>query len=204
MTRAFLVRHGETEWNRLGKFRGRADIPLNEKGIAQARRVAERLAHIHVKSIFTSPLARTLMTAREIASHHSLTPIAEEGLLDLAYGDWEGKTVAEVQAYDAAHYHEWMTHPDLVQIPRGETLESLRQRAFETLERLTPPQSDEPVVLVSHDMVGRILVCAVLGLPNDATWRIPQDNAALTIFERVAEGFILRTMNDTAHLDSLT
>lgn len=202
MRGVILVRHGETEWNRLGKFRGHADIPLNATGLEQARRVAERLARVRVNAIFTGSLTRTMMTSREIAAHHSLTPIVEEGLMDLDYGDWEGKTVEEIKQQDSPLYREWLTQPDRVRIPRGETLKALRQRAIETLERLTPHHSDDLVVFVSHDMVGRILVCAVLGLPNDAIWRFAQDNASLTNFERAGDHFILRTMNDTAHLDS--
>lgn len=87
-----------------------------------------------------------------------------------------------------------------MRVPNGGTLKELWQRAFRFLKEHTPHLVDEPIILVSHDLVGRILVCAVLGLPNNAVWRIAQDNAAITIFDSDRERYLIRTLNDTAHL----
>jgi broad specificity phosphatase PhoE len=204
MARIIFVRHGETEWNRLNKFRGRADMPLNETGKEQARKVAARLARSEVNAIFASPLARTMDTARAIGERVVRTPIPHADLLDLNYGAWEGKTPEEVERTDGKRWREWLTHPDRVMIPQGETLKALRERAFRALNELLPSQDERPVILVSHDIVGRILVCAVLDLPNDAIWRVAQDNVGITIFEKSDKRWLMRAMNDTAHLQDAT
>lgn len=196
------MRHGETEWNRVGRFRGHIDVPLNERGIEQARLVAERLKTIQANAIFASPLSRTMETAQAIAAFQLRRPIQHDGLLDLNYGAWEGKSTTEVAREDGKRYREWLTHPGHVRIPQGETLQDLRQRAYAALNELAPQDSAAPVVLVSHDMVGRILVCTVLDLSNNSIWRISQDNTGITIFDRIEKGFNLRTVNDTAHLES--
>lgn len=200
-TRFIFVRHGETEWNRLPRFRGRADIPLNDTGIEQARRAAERLAETPLAAIYASPLSRTLRTAESIAALHHLAVTPEARLLDLDYGAWQGKTPAEVEAADPKRYAQWQTQPDRIHIPEGETLRHLRTRVIGLVNDLSEKHLGETVVLVSHDIVGKILMCAVLGLDNNTMWRIAQDNTALDIFVKRPDGFLILAMNDVAHLN---
>ena len=95
-TRIILVRHGETEWNVEQRFRGHHDIPLNETGIAQARALARRLAPEPVAAVYCSRLQRASHTAEIIAAPHDLTPIGEDSLANINYGDLEGLTLTEV------------------------------------------------------------------------------------------------------------
>lgn len=200
MGSVIFVRNGETDWDRSGKLLGRADVELNETGIEQVRLIAERLNRIQINAIFASPLRRAVETAKLIGLSVSRGPVSGEGLLDFNYGDWEGKTPAELEKKDGRRYGEWLKHPDRVQIPCGESLKELRGRAFKFLVEHTSRLVEQPNVIVSHEMVGRILVCAVMDLPNDYVWRIPQDHAGITIFEPSGDGYHLRTLNDTAHL----
>ena len=201
MTRFIFVRHGETEWNHHLRFRGRADIPLNEMGAEQARRVAQRLAETPLAAIYASPLSRTLRTAESIAVPHHVSVVPEARLLDLDYGVWQGKTPAEVEASDPKRYAQWQTQPDRVRIPGGETLRQLRTRVIQLIDDLGRERPGETVVLVSHDIVGKTLMCAVLGLDNNAVWRVAQDNAALDFFVKRESGFVVLAMNDLAHLN---
>ncbi len=200
-TRFIFVRHGETEWNRILRFRGRADIPLNDTGIEQARRVAQRLAETPLAAIYASPLSRTLRTAESIAAPHHLAVTPEARLLDLDYGAWQGKTPAEVEAADPKRYAQWQKQPDRIHIPEGETLRHLRTRVIGLVNDLSEKHLGETVMLVSHDIVGKILMCVVLGLDNNAMRRITQDNVAIDRFDKREEGFVVLTLNDTAHLN---
>lgn len=102
----YLVRHGETEWNRESVFRGTADVPLNRQGLAQARAVGRRLRAVPVAAIFSSPLTRARATAEAIAHHHRLPVELDPGLGDLCFGEWQGLGQEEVRR----------RHPDLYRL----------------------------------------------------------------------------------------
>ncbi len=201
MTRFILVRHGQTEWNRVERYRGRADVPLNDTGREQARRASTRLAREKVAAIHASPLARTMETARMIAEPHHLPIVADAGLLDIDFGAWEGKTPEEVKANDAERHALWLAQPDRVRFPNGERLRDVRRRALNAVALLAEKYPDETVVLVSHRIPCKVLMCAALGLTNNAIWRVEQDTAAINVFEKREDGFVVVRVNDTAHLE---
>ncbi len=201
MTRFILVRHGQTEWNRVERFRGRADIPLNDTGRAQARRVGARLARENIAAIYSSPLSRALETARAIAEPHGLAVVADAGLVDIDYGAWEGKTPDEMRDADSDAYRIWLRQPTYARFPNGERLRDVRVRAPSAVEQIARKHVDETVVLVSHRIVCKVLLCAVLGLHNNAIWRIDQSNAAISVFEKRGDAFFVERVNDAAHLD---
>jgi len=140
-------------------------------------------------------------TARVVAMRHSLQVMPRDGLLDLDYGDWQGKTPEEVEERDRARYAVWLSRPARARIPRGEPLVSLRTRVMKLIEEEAAYHPGKTVVLVSHDMVGRVLMTRLLKLPLDAIWRIAQDNAGLNVFEKRGGAFFVLALNDTGHLD---
>lgn len=201
MTRFILVRHGQTEWNRVERFRGRADMPLNDTGRNQARRAGARLAREKIAAVYASPLARAMQTAEPIAEPHRLRVVAEAGLLDIDYGVWEGRTPDEVANENPKRYGQWLTQPERVKIPKGESLHDVRARTCGAVETLAKKHKSETIVLVSHKIVCKVLLCAILGLSDRAIWRIEQDTAAVNIFEKRQDGFVVVAVNDTSHLD---
>lgn len=198
MTHFIFVRHGQTDWNRENRFRGRLDIPLNDVGKAQARRVGEHLAHTPVAAIYASPVSRTIITGEYIAQSHNLrvTPRAE--LYDLDYGEWQGKTPREI---DASEYALWLREPARVQFPGGEALSDVRARVVKLVAELSATHEDETVVLVSHDLVGKILVCALLNADSNSIHRVQQDNACINRFSVENGNYVLRALNETSHLE---
>ena len=106
--RLIFVRHRETDWNEHPRFRGRADVALNDVGMDQARRIAHRLSSVPVAAIYASPLGRTIKTATPIAAAHGLKIVPEEALIDFDYGAWQGKTPAEVAESGADRYRRWL------------------------------------------------------------------------------------------------
>ena len=97
MTKVYLVRHGQTEWNKKLTVRGRIDSPLNEDGHREAEAIAEALKDKNIDAIYTSPLMRSIETAQPTAKFFHLDIVPAEGFIDISYGDWEGLTFNEVK-----------------------------------------------------------------------------------------------------------
>lgn len=201
-THIVLVRHGQTEWNRFERFRGRADIPLNETGLEQASAVARRLAKWgKVAALYSSPLGRCVQTSEVIAGMIGAELRPLDGLIDIDYGEWQGFTPDEVEQREPALYHQWLDAPQETAIPGGETLDQVRARALDALEATADRHLGQRIVFVSHKVVAKVMMCAVLGLDNAHFWRIEQDNAAINIFERRGRTYLIRLVNDTCHLE---
>jgi broad specificity phosphatase PhoE len=201
MTRIILVRHGQTEWNRVERFRGRADVPLNETGLAQAEATGRRIASMwQPVAVYASPLSRAVKTAEAIARSFALPVQVHPGLADIDYGLWQGLTPDEARARWPEIVEAWYTAPHTVHIPGGETLADLRTRAMATVNDLAARHSGQTLGMVGHTVINRIILLGVLGLGNDRFWRIRQDTCAINVFEAEADGFTLVSMNDTCHL----
>ncbi|MCX7707043.1 MAG: histidine phosphatase family protein [Anaerolineae bacterium] len=201
MTRFILVRHGQTEWNRVERFRGRADVPLNDVGLAQAAATGRRIAaEWQPTAVYTSPLSRSVVTAEAIAAPLGLPVTPLDGLADIHYGEWQGLTPEEARARWPELVHAWYTAPATVRIPGGESLADLRERAMAAIRELTSRHPGETIAVVSHTVVNRVILLAVLGLGNERFWRLRQDNCAINVFEADGSDFTLVTMNDTCHL----
>lgn len=200
-TRFILVRHGQTEWNRIERFRGRVDVPLNETGLAQAAATGQRIAAgWQPAAVYASPLSRAVVTAQVIAAHFDLPVLPLDGLIDIDYGDWQGLTPAEARSRWPDLVDAWYATPETVQIPRGESLDALRERATVAIDRLVDRHAGQTLVLVSHTVVNRVILLTVLRLRNERFWRLRQDNCAINVFEADGGDFTLVSMNDTCHL----
>ena len=206
MLRIILVRHGQTEWNEgsaAGQhFRGRVDIALNATGVAQARSVAKRLSEVEIDAVYASPLQRAAETARPIALAHDLSVEPFEGLLDINYGRWGGCSHKDVAAEWPELYDRWLTAPHLVQIPGGESLSGVRERVIEGLDAILDRHDRGIVALVGHQVVNKVLICALLGLENSAFWRIRQDTGCINRFDHDGSVCTVLTLNEVGHLPS--
>lgn len=204
MTRFILVRHGQTEWNRIERFRGRADVPLNENGEKQAEATGERIANEwQVNAVYASPLSRAIRTAEAIAVHYSLPVQPHPGLIDINYGDWQGLTPEEVARRWKNELDCWYRQPDICRIPGGESLDELRQRGMQTIQYLAKQHEGQTIVVVGHTVINRVLLLAILGLGNDRFWHLRQDTCAINVFEEENGDFTLVSLNDTCHLNTL-
>jgi len=201
MTRIILVRHGETEWNRVEHFRGRADVPLNENGVVQAKRMGQRVAgQWRPVAIYSSPLKRAVKTAEAVAWHFGLSVQVHPGLIDIDYGQWQGLTPGEARERWPDVIDAWYNAPHTACIPGGETLDELRGRAERTLDDLVARHEGQTILLVGHTVINRIILLSVLGLGNDHFWRLRQDTCAINVFEVEKGVFTLVSLNDTYHL----
>ena len=197
-----LARHGETEWNIEEVFRGRVDVELNEIGIKQAELLAEYLSDCKIEAVYSSPLKRALKTAETIASYHKLRVEIAPGLIDLDFGKWQGLCLKEVKKKYKELYAEWVNHPERVKIPDGESLNDVRERAIAVIDSVIAKYR-ETAVLVSHRVVNKVLICALLGPDNSHFWNIKQDTCGISTFIYENERFILAEHNNTSYLKPL-
>jgi probable phosphoglycerate mutase len=198
-----LVRHGETEWNRVEHFRGHADVPLNETGLAQAKAMARRVAaEWRPVGIYSSPLARAVKTAEAVAWHFGLSVQVHLGLIDIDYGQWQGLTPDEARKRWPEVVEAWYNAPHTAHIPGGETLAALRARGLKTVNELSMLHRGQTIVLVGHTVINRIILLGVLGLGNDCFWRLRQDTCAINVFEVEGGVFTIGSLNETYHLRS--
>jgi len=202
MTEIILVRHGETEWNVAEVFRGRIDIELNKTGIKQAGLLAEYLSDLKLDAIYSSPLKRALTTAELVAGSYKLDVEIAPGLIDFDYGKWQGLPHQEVKDKYKELYAQWIRNPHQVKIPAGESLDEVRKRAIGVIDNVIAKYQGT-VVLVSHRVVNKVLICALLGLDNSHFWNIRQDTCGITTFIYENERFILTKHNNTSYLKPL-
>ncbi len=199
MTEIILARHGETAWNVKEVFRGRIDVELNETGIKQAALLGEYLGNREISAVYSSPLKRALKTAEMIAGYHKLKIEITPGLIDFDYGSWQGLPHEEIKQKYSRLYAEWTDNPQLVRMPEGESLDDVRKRATDVVNSIIAGYRGS-IVLVSHRVVNKVLICALLGLDNSHFWNIRQDTCGITTFTYENGQFILTEHNNTSYL----
>ena len=203
MTRIFVVRHGQTAWNVGEIFRGRADIPLDDTGLKEADLAGDALKDETIYAIYSSPLKRSVQTAEGIAKYHDLPVQPLEPIIDISYGEWEGKGREEIEKKYPDLYKLWLTEPHKVDFPGGESLEEVRTRTMGAIEDLIKKHPDESIVLVAHRVPNKVISCAVLGLDNSHFWRIKQDTASTNLFIYDGKQWIIAYLNNTFYLKVL-
>lgn len=193
-------------FNREDRYVGSTDIPLTDLGIDQAQRLATRLQAEPIAACYTSPLSRALCTAEVICASHGIQPETLPEAQEIGYGQWEGLTIPEMQAQNAALYTDWRQDPSAISPPGGETLASVGERTTRLLQQIRashlPPGEGEAgtVLLVSHKTTIRLIICQVLGIGLNQYKQIGQSNAALNKLSHGVIGWRVDFVNDCSHL----
>jgi len=203
MTKVYLVRHGQTAWNLEEVFRGRADIPLDETGRKEVHLAGEALKDETLHAIYSSPLSRSMETAENIAKFQNIPVTPFDAIIDISYGEWEGKILKEVQEKFPDLYALWLREPHKVSFPAGESLDEVRSRAMEAVENLVAKHKNENIALVAHRALNKVICCALLGIDNSNFWRIQQDTASTNLFTYKDGQWIVSFLNDTSYLKVL-
>jgi broad specificity phosphatase PhoE len=193
----YIVRHGETQWNKEEVFRGRKDIPLNDTGKRQAELAGAYFRGIPVKKIISSPLARAVETAAAISAATGVLVESMEELTDINFGIWEGLSLKEVEERYPDAFALWRISPEKLRIADGETLAEVRERISRGLARAADVAG--AVVIVTHRAICKILVLALLHIENEHFWAIKYDPGSITLLEGDGSRFTLIFSNDTCH-----
>ena len=203
MTRIYLVRHGQTAWNKEEIFRGRTDVPLNETGLREAELAGEYFREMEIHEIYSSPLLRAWETAQKIAEVQRLEVRPLQGIIDMRFGEWEGQSLKDVQRKDGQRFQQWRNEPHRVRIPGGESLDEVRDRAMAVLEETIQSNSGKTLLFVSHRVVNKVILCSILGLDNSHFWQIGQDTTAINLIQHRDGKYVLSLLNEACHLKRL-
>ncbi|MBE9129964.1 histidine phosphatase family protein, partial [Coleofasciculus sp. LEGE 07081] len=207
--RLLLVRHGETEWNRVSRFQGGIDVPLNNNGRQQAQKVATFLQDVPLDFAVTSPMLRPKETAEMILQHHLTIQLELQAQLrEIDHGLWEGKLESEIQQEYGDLLHQWKVSPATVQMPDGENLQQVWDRATTAWNALVKEKAAsvgelKTGLIVAHDAINKVILCHVLGLSPESFWSIKQGNGGVSVID-YPQGLekppVLQAMNITTHL----
>jgi len=199
-TRLIVVRHGETAWNVDTRIQGQLDIGLNATGVRQAQQLGQALADETVAAVYASDLSRAWDTARAVAGPLGIEVVAEPRLRERAFGQFEGRTFADIEANSPDEARRWRTRDPEFEPEGGESLIVFRQRVTAVAAELAARHPGALVVLVAHGGVMDVLYRAATGqeLQAPRTWHL--GNAAINRLLWTPQGFSLVGWGDTAHL----
>lgn len=203
ITSIYLMRHGETLWNRAGRIQGQKDVRLSLEGRRQAHRAGEHLfAQLQgrLDVIYTSDLARARETAEIISTFFNLSPRTEKRLREINFGPWEGLTWTEIGAHFPQEWEIWLKQPTALQLQAAETLEEVYERAAECLDEIVSEHPGRRILVVSHGVVIRTLLCGFTGIHLDRWREIKQGNTAINHLQFDGRNYQLITCNNLEHL----
>lgn len=198
MLNVYLLRHGETQYNAEGnRYCGRTDIGLTEKGVKQAEAVFNQLKGKKMDAVYSSPLERARLTA-EIACGNK-TVKTDQRIIEVDFGDWEGKKKETFIAENASLWNAWMEGPEQSKAGgTGETGNAVVKRVDDFFSEMLRKHSGETILVVGHNGINRLYMAYKLGMALKHYRRIVQENSSLTLFELDDEGeFLLKKLNTT-------
>lgn len=199
-----LIRHGETDYNRTGRYMGRLEKGLNALGREQAACAARRLAREGGADVLiTSPLRRTRETAGFLEKALNLTAESDDGFLEIDLGPWQDRERRQVAEEDPERWKLWLTDPAQVKVEGMEGIEALRVRIGKALDGVLARHSGRRIVVVTHFACVAIGLLHALALPSSAYRRFPVDNTSFTEL-RYSDPIRLVCFNDTAHLQGIS
>ena len=200
-TTVILVRHGQTNSNVTGFYMGWSDEDLDERGYTQARRLSSRLASLPIASVYTSPLRRAYATAAILAEPHELELKVLEDLIEIRLGDWQGLHTDEIKRRWPELWQQSRIDPSELTMPNGESFRQVTERAVQAFETVVGANRGKPAVIVTHDIIVRVLVAYTLGVSNSIYRRFEINNTSLTVIRVVNSNSQLIRLNDTSHLE---
>ena len=196
----YIVRHGQTEWNLLGKTQGHGNSDLTPKGIEQAELLADSMTKYPIDYIYSSDLGRAYQTAEIIGNKLNIEVEKTEALREMNFGTWEGRIIKDIIEEDPELYKMWRNEPHLAKIPQGETLSQIKERTDAFIKEINEKYDGKHIVLVTHSLCARIMLLSFLDSDVKNIYRINQANTALNILELRDYGPVVMKMNDTTHI----
>lgn len=202
-TRLFLVRHGESVWNAEGRVQGQADPPLSQRGTVQAYALAEALSARPLAAVYCSPLQRAHTTACYIAALHDLHAGVVEALREVDLGAWQGRTFSELDSIGGESARGWRAESSADASHGGETLAEAHDRVAPALDALLDAHGGDTIVLVTHSIIGRVILCHLLGTGLDLVRRLKLKQASISMVRLDGDGAVLERLGDTSHLGGM-
>lgn len=201
MTRLILIRHGETDYSLQNRYCGFSNPSLNNKGIWQAKKLADRLGDPSSVKAYSSDLKRAYETAKIIFKNNSIEKAAD--FREMNFGLFEGLKYEEIVRRHPKLYRDWVDNPEKVKIPNGEGLRDLRKRVKERLSLILSQQPGKTLAVVTHSGPIRVILCDALKLGLNMFWQIGQEAGALNIIDYAKESSpVVVKVNDISGLST--
>ncbi len=197
----YLIRHGTNDWVGSHRLAGwTPGVHLNEQGKRQALALAGRLAKEKLAAIYSSPLERTLETAEPLARAHDLAIRIRDGLGEVKYGDWTGRSIKDLAENEADLWRVIQVSPSLARFPNGEGLYEMQARAVQEIDAIARTHAGEVVAIISHADVIKACLAHYLGVHLDLFQRIIVNPASLSVVHLSPLGVMIASVNDTSHV----
>jgi len=199
----FVVRHGETEWNLLGRQQGHLDSPLTELGIRQAQALTEGLAAKGIEAIYSSDLGRATQTAEVIAARIGLTVASERRLRERHLGEMQGLTMTAYRDQNPDEFSRFESRSPEYRFPGGESARQQYERCVGCCLELASRHTGGKVLVVTHGGVLSSLLRHALGIPLTEERRFSLFNAAINRFSISGKVWRVDTWGDISHLQGI-
>lgn len=202
MSNIYLVRHGETDWNKEDRCQGHIDIELNDEGVKQAEFVAERLLCEEIHAVYCSNLKRAFRTAEIIAKRSNLVITKSEALNEINFGEWEGLTFEEMRKRPDYDYSAWRLTPHTAGFPGEGSLHNVQKRVMKYVDEIILQNTGKNILIVSHGGVIKLIVLGLLGIGLEVYNKFYITNTSVSILHVDKDKRYLKTLNDTCHIIS--
>jgi len=200
--RIILIRPGETDWNRQGRWQGWVASPLNAHGRLQVQRLANFVRNIGMSALYSSDLKRAEQTAQILADRLGFAPVLDERLRERNIGQWQGLTLTEMQAWYADQYQQLLADRIGFTVPGGESLNDVKARVLAAFNDIIKQDKGETIGIISHTTAINLLLTEII--PGYKIGDTTIDNTAVTTIQREDDGtWKLIRVNDTLHLEGL-
>jgi len=195
MPTIIFIRHGENNYTRNKRLAGRLPgVHLNKHGKAQAKSLADRLKYISIKAIYCSPLERTVETAQPIAEALNVEIIYSNNLLEVDFGEWQGKTLSSIQKQYLWKYVQ--NSPSMTRFPNGESFLDAQNRVIKQIEEINDKYAPEDNILcISHCDIIKLAIAFCIGMPVDCFQRLYISTGSLNVLKIVDGHSSLITLN---------
>lgn len=203
MTKIFLIRHGQSEWNKLNKIQGQKNTILTELGEKQALYMGNRLINEKIDIIYTSDLKRAYDTAKIISNEINKPLISSDAIREINFGPWEGLNTEELLDKYKDEYLTWNKEPDKLNMDGVETLEDLKNRGMKYINNIIKENQNKNIAIVSHGAMLKVIILGLLGMEMSYYKNISLNNVSLSIVECRDYNNVLTLLNDTSHLKEI-
>ncbi|MGL5804258.1 MAG: histidine phosphatase family protein [Xenococcaceae cyanobacterium] len=197
----YLMRHGETVYSRTGGYCGELDPELTPEGMLMAKAFADTYRKLPWEAVYVSPMKRTIATAKPLCDAVGREMQLRDGLKEIRYGEWEGKTAEYVQQHYGEDYINWLTEPAWNAPTGGETAVEISSRADLIIAEIEQKHKDGNVLVVSHKATVRIILCGLLGIDlGRYRDRIDMPAASISIVKFGKYGPMLEQLGDRSYM----
>ncbi|MET4562641.1 broad specificity phosphatase PhoE [Lysinibacillus parviboronicapiens] len=201
VTTFFLVRHGETVWNKERRLQGWLDSPLSEKGILHAEQLAQQLQAIQFAAAYSSSSGRAKETLALLIADRELPCFYEDNLREIFLGNWQGKTIEDIIGTYRFDYELYTDYPAQFIATHTESFGAVTERAMYTLKNIAEKYPHENVLIVSHAVTIKCIINAILERGINQLWAAPMiEGTSVTIIERLNQQWVVKDIGNTKHL----